>query len=108
MKKTILTNSISVDDLLPETAEVVERTQILLDQATDEYNHSRDASNRAADRCVECLYQLNNSIDLHSEAHLKVEESLGKLSAYATQRQLYIALGIVGLVFFFVGYNAHG
>jgi len=90
MKKRILPKNITADDLPPAIAEIVERTQILLDQATDEYN-------RAADRCTECLYQLRNTIELCSEAHLKVEQASANLASYATKSQLVYAI-ITGVI----------
>lgn len=90
----ILPKHITVDDLPPEVAEIVERAQLLLD--------------RAYDGCAEAIHQVHASIDLHSEAHLAAKNAKDSLKGYATQRQLYVALGIVAIVFFFVGYNVHG
>ena len=92
--KKILPKHITVDDLPPQVAEIVERAQILLD--------------RAYDGCAEAIHQVHASINLHSEAHKAVEDSLSGLKSYATKCELYLVLGIVALAFYCMGYWAHG
>ncbi len=92
--KKILPKHITVDDLPPQVAEIVERAQLLLDSAYD--------------GCAEAIHQVHTSINLHSEAHLASKDALGKLRTYATKRELYLALGIVALAFYCMGYWAHG
>lgn len=99
--KKILPKHITVDDLPPQVAEIVERMQILLDESTDEHK-------RNADNATECIHQMNKTMGLCSEAHIAVEDAKAGLKSYATKRELYLALGIVALAFYCMGYWAHG
>ena len=72
--KKILPDHITVDNLPPKVAEIVERAQLLLD--------------RAYDGCAEAIHQVHTSINLHSEAHKAVEDATSGLKSYATKCEL--------------------